>query len=315
MKGTDKYEAAKQNHSAGASIGMVSILMIFVVTLSDHICYTFFCFCKGWIWNSAKSFRFGKWILCCGFCRRNIPCSDCKPAWNRRFFLAADRFSVRHIIECSVAENNALFSLFCFGQRTKNLMVVLSRPLDSNGIPSGELSVQKWQVEPSLTIPPQEEPVLNLASQPPLFTLKLRLFTIRNTQFPQKDVFSWTGVKFKIRCWNRPLIFLLSPAFPLSFKVNHVIEPQSEESCFLMQPKLWFGEFTSANEDIDRFLDCGDDDFSFSLPGVSRFRVSTYKQRSSLAAVIRVVTFDLPDPEKLGLPSVMMDLALRKKVW
>lgn len=109
-------------------------------------------------------------------------------------------------------------------------------------------------------------------------------------------------------------IFIVS-GLPLSFKVNHVIEPQSEEKLFPDATEALIREIYSlANErDIDRFLDCGDDDFSFSLPGVSRFRVSTYKQCSSLAAVIRVVTFDLPDPEKLGLPSVMMDLALRKK--
>ena len=109
-------------------------------------------------------------------------------------------------------------------------------------------------------------------------------------------------------------IFIVS-GLPLSFKVNHVIEPQSEEKLFPDATEALIREIYSlANErDIDRFLDCGDDDFSFSLPGVSRFRVSTYKQRSSLAAVIRVVTLDLPDPEKLGLPSVMMDLALRKK--
>ena len=45
----------------------------------------------------------------------------------------------------------------------------------------------------------------------------------------------------------------------------------------------------------NHLLEHGDDDFSFSLPGLSRFRVSTYKQRGSLAAVIRVVNFELPD--------------------
>ena len=48
---------------------------------------------------------------------------------------------------------------------------------------------------------------------------------------------------------------------------------------------------------MERLLETGDDDFSFSLPGLSRFRVSTYKQRGSLAAVIRVIAFQLPDPQ------------------
>jgi twitching motility protein PilT len=57
----------------------------------------------------------------------------------------------------------------------------------------------------------------------------------------------------------------------------------------------------------------GDVDFSFSLSGLGRFRVSAYKQRNSYAAVIRVVFFDLPDPEKLGIPEVVMNLYKKTK--
>jgi len=52
----------------------------------------------------------------------------------------------------------------------------------------------------------------------------------------------------------------------------------------------------------------GDDDFSFAIKGVSRFRVNTYKQRGSLAAVIRVVAFELPDPVALHIPQSVLDL-------
>ena len=57
----------------------------------------------------------------------------------------------------------------------------------------------------------------------------------------------------------------------------------------------------------------GDDDFSFALPGVSRFRVSAYRQRNSLAAVVRVITFDLPDPAALHIPASVLALADRSK--
>ena len=39
----------------------------------------------------------------------------------------------------------------------------------------------------------------------------------------------------------------------------------------------------------------GEDDFSFSLSNLGRFRVNVYYQRGSLAAVLRVVRFELPD--------------------
>jgi twitching motility protein PilT len=65
--------------------------------------------------------------------------------------------------------------------------------------------------------------------------------------------------------------------------------------------------------DIHRVEETGDDDFSFSLAGVARFRVSAFKQRGTLAAVIRVVAFDLPDPSHLSIPPVALAQGHRKK--
>ncbi|MDD3402355.1 MAG: PilT/PilU family type 4a pilus ATPase [Hespellia sp.] len=51
----------------------------------------------------------------------------------------------------------------------------------------------------------------------------------------------------------------------------------------------------------------GDDDFSFAIPGLSRFRVSAYKQRGALSAVVRVITFELPSYEELGIPRQIIE--------
>ena len=61
-------------------------------------------------------------------------------------------------------------------------------------------------------------------------------------------------------------------------------------------------------------LDQGvDDDFSFAVPQLGRFRVNAFRQRGSLAAVIRVIRFGLPDPKKLGIPESVLSLADNKK--
>ena len=61
-------------------------------------------------------------------------------------------------------------------------------------------------------------------------------------------------------------------------------------------------------------LDRGaDDDFSFSVPRLGRFRVNAFRQRGSLSAVIRVIRFGLPDPVKLGIPESVLSLADNKK--
>ena len=56
-----------------------------------------------------------------------------------------------------------------------------------------------------------------------------------------------------------------------------------------------------------------DDDFSFSIHSLGRFRVNVFRQRGSLAAVIRVIHFGLPDPKDLGIPESVLSLAENKK--
>ncbi len=56
-----------------------------------------------------------------------------------------------------------------------------------------------------------------------------------------------------------------------------------------------------------------DDDFSFSISRLGRFRVNVFRQRGSLSAVIRVIRFGLPDPKQLGIPESVLSLADNKK--
>jgi len=63
------------------------------------------------------------------------------------------------------------------------------------------------------------------------------------------------------------------------------------------------------DRDMRPMLETGDDDFSMAIPGLSRFRVNTYRQRGSLAAVIRIIAFNLPDPRDLHIPPAVLDAA------
>lgn len=62
----------------------------------------------------------------------------------------------------------------------------------------------------------------------------------------------------------------------------------------------------AAKRSMQKMDETGDDDFSFSLPGLARFRVNVFKQRGSVAMVIRVVPFVLPDRMSLGIPDNVM---------
>lgn len=52
-----------------------------------------------------------------------------------------------------------------------------------------------------------------------------------------------------------------------------------------------------------------DDDFSFSVSGLGRFRANVLHQRGSLAAVIRVIRFSLPNPAALHIPEGVLQTA------
>jgi len=73
--------------------------------------------------------------------------------------------------------------------------------------------------------------------------------------------------------------------------------------------KLIKGIYEIAERKIDKYLETGDDDFSFSIKGLARFRVNSYKQRGSMAAVVRVVSFDIPDYKAIGIPESVMKVA------
>lgn len=71
--------------------------------------------------------------------------------------------------------------------------------------------------------------------------------------------------------------------------------------------------YALADRDIEILKKDLDDDFSFSVPNVGRFRVNAFVQRGSLAAVLKTVLFRLPDPEALNIPAQVMDLSERTK--
>ena len=102
---------------------------------------------------------------------------------------------------------------------------------------------------------------------------------------------------------------------PLSYKKNGKILQAGKERMMPHDCETFVREIyeLAGKRDISRFLATGDDDFSFAVQGLSRYRVSTYRQRGSLSAVIRVITFELPDPSALGIPDPIIRLADQKK--
>ncbi|MBO5666881.1 MAG: PilT/PilU family type 4a pilus ATPase, partial [Firmicutes bacterium] len=67
--------------------------------------------------------------------------------------------------------------------------------------------------------------------------------------------------------------------------------------------------YERADRSMEEYMQTGDDDFSFAVPGLARFRVNAYRQRGSMSAVIRVVSFMIPDWQEMHIPAEVMELA------
>ena len=97
---------------------------------------------------------------------------------------------------------------------------------------------------------------------------------------------------------------------PVCAKEENRLVPISKDRVFPEETEeLVRAVYAMAARPMDRFLEQGDDDFSFSVPGMARFRVNVYRQRGSMAAVIRVVAFDIPSWKDLLIPEGVMALS------
>ena len=97
---------------------------------------------------------------------------------------------------------------------------------------------------------------------------------------------------------------------PISEKLEGHIHPLDDKKLLPPDTEALIRDiYALAERPISRYLETGDDDFSFAIPGVARFRVNTYKQRNSLAAVVRVVSFDIPEYQSIHIPEKVMNIA------
>lgn len=68
----------------------------------------------------------------------------------------------------------------------------------------------------------------------------------------------------------------------------------------------------ATTEQVERLRVQGEVDFSYSLPGVGRFRVSAFRQRGSISLALRPIPSRVPDLQELGVPEGVRELARRE---
>lgn len=98
---------------------------------------------------------------------------------------------------------------------------------------------------------------------------------------------------------------------PVSYRINDSIERMNDTKMLPADTAELVKQIyeLADNRDRGRFEKRGDDDFSFAIPGLSRFRVNAYKQRGTVAVVVRIITFQLPNYHELMIPDSVIELS------
>ena len=107
-------------------------------------------------------------------------------------------------------------------------------------------------------------------------------------------------------------IFLIA-GLPVTYKIKGTQERAGED---FLKPNdilpLIDEIYENGKRERTNYENHTDDDFSFSIQDLGRFRVNVFRQRGSVAAVIRVIKFGIPDPATLGIPENVLSLADNK---
>lgn len=96
-------------------------------------------------------------------------------------------------------------------------------------------------------------------------------------------------------------------------RINGQLVPLTKQALTPEQTKAIALRLISNEEDRSRIDRICDYDCSWGASGIGRFRVNILRQRSSFMIVMRVIPFDVPTIEKLGLPAQLADIALAER--
>jgi twitching motility protein PilT len=96
-------------------------------------------------------------------------------------------------------------------------------------------------------------------------------------------------------------------------RINGRLVPLTKQRLTPEQTKVIAQRLIPTEEDRARIDRIRDYDCSWGMPGIGRFRVNILRQRSSFMIVMRVIPFDVPTFDTLGLPAVLTQVAAAER--
>jgi twitching motility protein PilU len=104
----------------------------------------------------------------------------------------------------------------------------------------------------------------------------------------------------------------LSANMPVLIKINGQILQLTQEQLGAAQPRQLIAELLTPGQ-LSELDDSGELNVGIPLPGVGTFRLSAFRQRGSIAAVLRCMPTEIPALDTLHLPDMLGNLAMARR--
>lgn len=107
-------------------------------------------------------------------------------------------------------------------------------------------------------------------------------------------------------------LHLWVPSSPM-FRINGVLTPVSEWPAVTPEYVETVLDQIATREQKNAFLRELELDFAYSIPGLARLRVNALRQRGTISLAFRLVPFEVPSIDELGLPEICKKLVLKPR--
>jgi len=100
---------------------------------------------------------------------------------------------------------------------------------------------------------------------------------------------------------------------PPVLRIDGALVPQEDLPRLTAEDVKTIFEGTTTPEQKSKFLGDLELDFAYSIPGLARFRVNVLQQRGTMSLAFRLVPFQIPSIDELGLPQICKELIVKPR--
>ncbi|MCA1799082.1 MAG: PilT/PilU family type 4a pilus ATPase [Xanthomonadaceae bacterium] len=104
----------------------------------------------------------------------------------------------------------------------------------------------------------------------------------------------------------------ITSGFPPAMKIHGEMTPVTDKQLTAEQSSVLVRAIMNdrQSKEFEATKECN---FAIMPPGIGRFRVNAFVQQGRVGAVLRTITTDIPDFDKMGLPPVLKDVVMTKR--